>query len=111
MILEVYDLNLILVVHKLSLLVTLLFGLIAFFMKNERMKKIHYFASIALVMSIFIYLLQISFANIRYVIYGFFLLLAFITPKFIKGKGKLKLISHLSLVMLSIVCLVVVHII
>lgn len=96
-------------VHKLSLLVTLIFGLITFFMKNEKVKKIHYFASAALVISIFIYLIQISFVNIRYVIYGFFLLLAFISPKFIKGKGGV--FSHVSLAILSIVCLVVVHII
>lgn len=96
-------------VHKLSLLVTLVMGLIALFMKNEKLKKIHYFASVVLVASIFIYLIQISFVNIRYVIYGCLLLMAFISPKFIKGKGKR--ISHISLALLSIVCLVVVHII
>ena len=96
-------------VHKVALLLAFIFGILSCFKKFKKLKEAHVLAAIILVISILIYLFQVSFTNVRYVIYGFFLLLAFISPKIVKGKGKL--FSHVVFALLTIVCLVVVHII
>ena len=101
--------GLVLMVHKVALLLALVFGILSCFKKFEKLKKAHVLAAVILVISILIYLFQVSFTNVRYVIYGLFLLLVFISPKIVKGKGKL--FSHIVLALLAIVCLVVVHII
>ncbi|MGN1387754.1 MAG: hypothetical protein ACI4XS_14240 [Bacillus sp. (in: firmicutes)] len=101
--------NIFLMIHKFALLLTLIAGIFMLFKESKIMRNIHYISGIVLVVSIFIYVFQTSFASAGYVLYGLLLLLAFFSPKLFR-KSRTILI-HTGIVSLSIVWLVLVHII
>jgi len=102
-------LNTFLMVHEFALILTVLVGIMMLFKDSSIMKKIHYTSGIVLVVTIFVYLFQTSITNIRYLLYGLLLLLAFFSLKIFKANRRI--IIHVGIVLLSIIWLVLVHII
>lgn len=101
--------NMFLMIHKLALLLTIIAGIFMLFKESKIMRYFHYISGIVLVVSIFVYLIQTSFVNVGYILYGIILLLAFFSPKLFKRNRTV--LIHTGIVSLSIVWLVVVHII
>ena len=96
-------------IHKFAMLLIILFGILALFNKGKGIKKLHYIVALVFVVSLFFYLFETSFSHLGYVIYGILLLLVFFSPTFVKNKGKI--LIHIGLFVISLCCLVIVHII
>ena len=102
-------LNKVLMIHEFALILTVIVGIMMLFKDSSIMKKIHYISGLVLVVTIFIYLFQTSITNVRYLLYGLLLVLAFFSPKIFKANRKIAI--HVGIVLLSIIWLVLVHII
>ena len=100
--------NKVLMIHEFALILTVIVGIIILFKDSPIMKKLHYISGLVLVVTIFVYLFQTSITNVRYLLYGLLLLLAFFSLKIFKANRKI--VIHVGIVVLSIIWLVLVHI-
>lgn len=101
--------SLALMIHKVAMLIAIVFGIACVFKKSTVLKKIHYISAIIFVLSILWYFIDSHFNSVGYIIYGLLTILTFFSPKLIKNKGKL--LAHTGLFAVAICWLVIIHII
>lgn len=97
-----------LTLHKLSFFICLFFGILHLFKKNRPIKLIHRWSGFIALISIFIYLFQISSNLVGYIIYMLIIALTVIIP-FLKSQKK-HTVLHIVGGLGSIVWLVLIHI-
>lgn len=95
-------------IHKLGLMLAIVFGFIYLAKRTERMKGLHRIFGFITILSFLLDIIVKNFTHIGYWLYALLLLLACISPYFYKKKGRLAV--HLSLVAAAIVWLVLIHI-
>ena len=99
-----------LAVHKLSLMICLILGLLYLFTKKEKIRDSHRWSGLIAVLSILIYLFEMDAgARFGYVIYMLIMALAASIPYIFKQKKST--VIHLTAALTSIVWLVLIHII
>ena len=96
-------------IHKVGLMLTIVFGLIYFAKRTEQRKKLHSIFGLLTIASFLLDIFVNNFTNKGYFLYALLLLMAGISPYFYKKKGKVAI--HLSLVGAAIVWLVLIHMI
>lgn len=96
-------------IHKIGLMLAIVFGLIYVAKRTERRKKLHRIFGFLTIASFLLDIFVKNFTNIGYLLYALLLLIAGISPYFYKKRGKVAV--HLSLVGAAIVWLVLIHII
>ena len=97
-----------LVLHKFSLMICLILGLVYLFNKKEKIRVVHRWSGFIAVLSILVYLFQMDAGRFGYVIYTLIMALAAIIPYIFKQKKST--VIHLTAVVGSIVWLVLIHI-
>ena len=97
-----------LAVHKLSLVICLLLGVLYLFSKKTKIRAVHRWSGFIALLSILIYLFQMNSGQFDYFIYMLFIALAAIIPYICKQKKST--IIHLTAAVSSIVWLVLIHI-
>lgn len=96
-------------IHKVGLMLAIMFGFIYLAKRTERSKKLHRIFGLMTIASFLLDILVKNFTDTGYLLYALLLLMAGISPYFYKNRGKVAV--HLSLVVAAIVWLVLVHII
>ena len=96
-------------IHKIGLMLAVMFGLFYFAKRTELRKKLHQFFGLLTIASFLVEIFVKNITNIGYLLYALLLLMAGISPYFYKKKGKVAI--HLSLVGAAIVWLVLIHMI
>lgn len=76
-ILGVEEVSIALIIHKVSIMISIIIGFIFIFKRNKMLRSIHYVVGIVTLFSIPIYLIEIKFSSIGYVIYGIILSIGF----------------------------------
>lgn len=95
----------VLVVHEFALVLTFIIGLIFIFKRNKGLRITHLILGITTLVTVIVYLIQDSFSNMGYNLYGVLLLLVF-GSMFLKKRS---LPLHIGLFVVSIVWLVASH--
>ena len=95
-----------LALHKMSLVICLLLGILYFFNKNAKVKFVHKWSGFIAIISIFIYLFQMNSGQFGYIIYMLIMALTAMIPYMYKQKN----IIHIAAALSSIVWLVLIHI-
>ena len=98
-----------LAVHKISLLICLLMGILYLFNKKTKIKSVHRWSGFIALISIFIYLFQMSTGQFGYIIYMLIMALTAIIP-YMMFKQKISKGMHITAALSSIVWLVLIHI-
>ena len=98
-----------LMIHKLSLVLTVAFGIVYIFKKSPLVRGSHYASAIIFVVSILYHLFADAFSAIGYVFYALLLVATFFSPKFLPERGRL--FGHIALFFVSVVWLIVIHIV
>lgn len=96
-------------IHKIGLMLAVMFGLIYFAKRTEQRKKLHQIFGLLTIASFILEIIVKNITNIGYLLYALLLLMAGISPYFYKKKGKVAI--HLSLVGAAIIWLVLIHLI
>ncbi len=97
-----------LAIHKISLLICLVFGVVYLFKENVRIKFVHKWSGIITLISIFIYLFQMNSDKFGYIIYMLIMALTALIPFAYKQKKSTAI--HTASALSSIVWLVLIHI-
>lgn len=97
-----------LAIHKISLLICLVFGVMHLFNKNIRIKSVHKWSGFITLISILIYLFQMNSGKFGYIIYMLIIALTAMIP--FVWKHKKHTVFHIGAALSSIVWLVLIHI-
>ncbi len=98
-----------LAVHKLALVLSMVFGIICAFKFKNKVKKTHGLLSLITVISILLYLIQSHFDSFGYTVYGLLLLSSYVVGKYVKHERAFW--GHIILFVISIIWLVVIHVV
>ena len=96
-----------LALHKVSLLLCVIFGILNLFNKNAKIKSVHRWSGFIAIISIFIYLFQMNSSQNGYIIYMLIMALTAIIPYLCKQKKST--VIHIGTALSSIVWLVFIH--
>lgn len=99
--------NLVLIIHEIALILTLIIGLIYIFKRNDGLKRTHFTLGLITLFTIIIFLVQDSFSNMGYNVYGLLLLAVFASMLF----KKRSLVLHIALFIIAISWLIAIHVI
>ena len=97
-----------LALHKMSLLLCIIMGIINSFNKNAKIKSVHKWSGFIALISIFIYLFQMNSGQYGYIIYMLIMALTAIIPYL--RKQKKSTVIHITAALSSLVWLVLIHI-